>query len=123
MIEEYETVAKNSGAKIVHTCGFDSIPSDLGTYFLQKSMMERFGVPANHVKYRSVAFKGGFSGGTADSMIAIRYGLPQGKLSQSGKLHGATSFSTICSKVWRFRINPMAPSSFRKTSAASGKEL
>ena len=71
MIEEYETVAKNSGAKIVHTCGFDSIPSDLGTYFLQKSMMERFGVPANHVKYRSVAFKGGFSGGTADSMIAM----------------------------------------------------
>lgn len=71
MIEEYETVAKNSGAKIVHTCGFDSIPSDLGTYFLQKSMMERCGVPANHVKYRSVAFKGGFSGGTADSMIAM----------------------------------------------------
>ena len=71
MIEEYESVAKNSGAKIVHTCGFDSIPSDLGTYFLQKSMMERCGVPANHVKYRSVAFKGGFSGGTADSMIAM----------------------------------------------------
>ena len=71
MIEEYETVAKNSGAKIVHTCGFDSIPSDLGTYFLQKSMMERCGVPANHVKYRSIAFKGGFSGGTADSMIAM----------------------------------------------------
>ena len=71
MIEEYSSMAKDSGAKIVHTCGFDSIPSDLGTYFLQQAMMERFGVPANHVKYRSVAFKGGFSGGTADSMMAM----------------------------------------------------
>ena len=50
MIEEYSSMAKDSGAKIVHTCGFDSIPSDLGTYFLQQAMMERFGVPANHVK-------------------------------------------------------------------------
>ena len=71
MIEKYESVAKNSGAMIVHNCGFDSIPSDLGTYFLQKSMIERFGIPANHVKYRSVAFKGGLSGGTADSMMAM----------------------------------------------------
>ena len=71
MIEEYSSMAKDSGAKIVHTCGFDSIPSDLGTYFLQQAMMERFGVQANHVKYRSVAFKGGFSGGTADSMMAM----------------------------------------------------
>ena len=71
MIEQHESTAKNSGARIVHACGFDSIPSDLGTYFLQKTMMERFGLPANHVKYRSVAFKGGFSGGTADSMMAM----------------------------------------------------
>ena len=71
MIESFNSMAKESGAKIVHTCGFDSIPSDLGAYFLQKAMIAKFGVPANHIKYRSVAFKGGVSGGTADSMIAM----------------------------------------------------
>ena len=36
MISKYQKTAKESGAKIVHTCGFDSIPSDIGVYFLQK---------------------------------------------------------------------------------------
>ena len=71
MIESYNSIAQDSGARIVHTCGFDSIPSDLGAYFLQQEMQKRHGLPANHIKYRSVAFKGGFSGGTADSMIAM----------------------------------------------------
>ena len=71
MIEAFASTAKESGARIVHTCGFDSIPSDLGAYFLQKEMIGRYGIPSNHIKYRTVAFKGGFSGGTADSMIAM----------------------------------------------------
>ena len=36
MISAYDESARNSGARIVHTCGFDSIPSDIGAYFLQK---------------------------------------------------------------------------------------
>ena len=46
MISKYQTIAKESGAKIVHTCGFDSIPSDIGVYFLQKNMRELHGVNA-----------------------------------------------------------------------------
>jgi short subunit dehydrogenase-like uncharacterized protein len=71
MIEAHDAAAKESGARIVHTCGFDSIPSDIGVYFMQKKMQELHGVVANHVKYRTRAFKGGFSGGTVDSMMAM----------------------------------------------------
>jgi short subunit dehydrogenase-like uncharacterized protein len=45
MIERYEGRARESGARIVHCCGFDSIPSDLGVYFLQQEAMRRFGQP------------------------------------------------------------------------------
>jgi short subunit dehydrogenase-like uncharacterized protein len=35
MIERYEPAAQKSGARIVHSCGFDSIPSDMGVKHLQ----------------------------------------------------------------------------------------
>ena len=50
MISKYQNLAKESGAKIVHTCGFDSIPSDIGVYFLQKNMRELHGVNAKQIK-------------------------------------------------------------------------
>ena len=71
MITAHQETAKASGARIVHTCGFDSIPSDLGVYFLQKHMLATAGVPAKQIKYRPMAFSGGFSGGTIDSMMAM----------------------------------------------------
>jgi len=71
MIDQYQATAERTGARIVHTCGFDSIPSDIGVYFMQKQMQERHGVPARHVKYRASDFKGGFSGGTLDSMWSM----------------------------------------------------
>ena len=71
MIERYDAAAKDSGAKIVHTCGFDSIPSDIGVFFMQQQMNNKHGIAASHIKYRTRAFKGGFSGGTIDSMMAM----------------------------------------------------
>ena len=49
-IDRHLATAEGSGARIVHTCGFDSIPSDLGTLFLQQTMLERFGEYADQVK-------------------------------------------------------------------------
>ena len=69
MIDAHQSAAERSGARIVHTCGFDCIPSDLGTLFVQNAMRERTGVPAHHVKFRVVGSKGGASGGTIDSGI------------------------------------------------------
>ncbi|MBM4191709.1 MAG: saccharopine dehydrogenase [Gammaproteobacteria bacterium] len=71
MIDRYESAAKASGARIVHCCGFDSIPSDFGVYFLQQAAMRRFGRPATHVKMRVRAMRGGFSGGTAASLLNV----------------------------------------------------
>jgi short subunit dehydrogenase-like uncharacterized protein len=69
MISAHQASAAASGARIVHTCGFDSIPSDLGVLYLQNAMHAAHGVPATQVKYRAVGASGGFSGGTLYSMI------------------------------------------------------
>ena len=69
MIDAHHDEAVRSGAKIVHTCGFDSIPSDLGVHVLQAAMHARHGRPAEQVKYRLVKAAGGVSGGTIASML------------------------------------------------------
>ncbi|MCX2981032.1 saccharopine dehydrogenase [Halieaceae bacterium IMCC14734] len=69
MIDAHQAAAAASGARIVHTCGFDSIPSDLGVLFAQNTMQEAHGVAARRVKYRVTGFGGGLSGGTLASML------------------------------------------------------
>ena len=69
MLQAHEKAARKSGARIVHCCGFDSIPSDLGVYYLQQQAMQRFGQPCTQVKMRVKAMRGGFSGGTVASMM------------------------------------------------------
>lgn len=71
VIDAHEAAAKASGARIVHCCGFDSIPSDLGVWFLQQAAIKRFGQPLTRVRLRVKAAKGGLSGGTAASMLNI----------------------------------------------------
>jgi len=70
MIDAHEAQAKASGARIVFSCGFDSIPFDLGVYLLQTEMQARFGQPASRVRGRVRKMKGTFSGGTAASLKA-----------------------------------------------------
>ena len=50
--------AEASGARIVHTCGFDCIPSDLGVLYVQRAMQERHGTYAKQVKLRVLDFQG-----------------------------------------------------------------
>jgi short subunit dehydrogenase-like uncharacterized protein len=71
MLQRYEVAALKSGARIVNCCGFDSIPSDLGVHFIQRQAMQRFGAPCTRVKMRVKAMRGGFSGGTAASMMNV----------------------------------------------------
>jgi short subunit dehydrogenase-like uncharacterized protein len=70
MIDAHETSAKGSGARIVFSCGFDSIPFDLGMLMLQNEMQAQFGGTANRVRGRVRKMKGTFSGGTAASLKA-----------------------------------------------------
>lgn len=70
MIDRYDDEAKESGARIVFSCGFDSIPSDLGVQFLQEALVAKTGSPAARVKCRVRSMNGKFSGGTAASLRA-----------------------------------------------------
>jgi short subunit dehydrogenase-like uncharacterized protein len=67
MIDAHQARAEETGARIVHTCGFDSIPSDLGTWFLQQRAIEEFGAPCVEVRMSVKGARGGVSGGTAAS--------------------------------------------------------
>jgi short subunit dehydrogenase-like uncharacterized protein len=70
MIDAHEAEAKRTGARIVFSCGFDSIPFDLGVLTLQEEAQKRFGHPVPRVKCRVRTMKGTFSGGTAASLKA-----------------------------------------------------
>lgn len=70
MITAQESAAVASGARIVFSCGFDSIPFDLGVYFLQQTAQSRFNAPLPRVKGRVRSIKGTWSGGTLASFRA-----------------------------------------------------
>ena len=63
-IDRHHEAAKASGARIVHTCGFDSIPSDLGVLTLHEALGA-----LKRVTYVVEILKGGFSGGTIASAL------------------------------------------------------
>ncbi len=69
MIETHQVAAGESGARIVFTCGFDCIPSDLGAFFLQQEMTKRHGARCSAIQFRVEGFSGGASGGTIASML------------------------------------------------------
>ena len=69
MIDAHGDAAAASGARIVHTAGFDSIPSDMGVVFTQQQMLERHGTYARQISGRLKAASGGFSGGTVASLL------------------------------------------------------
>lgn len=71
MITRYQGKAQDTGARIIHCCGFDSIPSDMGVWHLQQQAQATFGAPATDIRMRVKAMRGAASGGTIASMINI----------------------------------------------------
>ena len=70
IISECSSEAKETGARVVFSCGFDSIPFDLGVLFVQEEVMSKLNKYAPSVRGRVRAMNGEFSGGTAASMKA-----------------------------------------------------
>jgi short subunit dehydrogenase-like uncharacterized protein len=70
MIAKYDAKAKASGARIVFSCGFDSIPFEAGVVFIQTEAIARLGAPLKRLRGRVRKMKGGFSGGTVASLMA-----------------------------------------------------
>jgi len=67
MMDKHQSTTEKSGARIVHACGFDSIPSDLGVQFLQQHAIEKYGTPCSRINLFVKAIRGGGSGGTIAS--------------------------------------------------------
>ena len=76
-INALSNISKESGSRIVFSCGFDSIPFDLGVLFLQNEIIKRFNKPAPNVRGRVRAMNGEFSGGTAASLGATMSALKE----------------------------------------------
>jgi len=70
MIDAHTAAAQKSGARIVFSCGFDSLPFELGVFFAQETARKAWGAPTSRVKGRVRNMKGTFSGGTAASIKA-----------------------------------------------------
>lgn len=70
-IDAFHAQAQQTGARIVHFCGFDSIPSDLGTLMVQDYAQRKYGRSCQSVKHIFIAYKGGASGGTIASMMTL----------------------------------------------------
>jgi short subunit dehydrogenase-like uncharacterized protein len=70
MIDAHEATAKSSGARIMFSCGFDTLPFELGVFRAQEEAKKVFGAPTSRVKGRVREMRGRFSGGTAASAKA-----------------------------------------------------
>jgi short subunit dehydrogenase-like uncharacterized protein len=71
MVDTHQKRAKETGAKIVHCCGFDSVPMDIGVWFLQRAALEKYGSSCESISMLVKATKGAASGGTLASMMNL----------------------------------------------------
>ncbi|MGI9237719.1 MAG: saccharopine dehydrogenase family protein [Woeseiaceae bacterium] len=71
MIDQHQDRATETGARIVHCCGFDSVPMDIGVWFLQDEAKRRFGHYLSSIRMLVKATKGSASGGTVASLINL----------------------------------------------------
>ena len=71
MIDQHQQRAAQTGARIVHCCGFDSVPMDIGVWFLQEEAKKRFGHYCDSITMLVKATKGSASGGTVASLINL----------------------------------------------------
>lgn len=70
-IDAFDRVARADGVRIVHACGFDSVPSDLGTFLLQRTALERHGRACDRIVHVVERMAGGVSGGTVASALDL----------------------------------------------------
>ncbi|MBX7431439.1 saccharopine dehydrogenase NADP-binding domain-containing protein [Mycobacterium sp. Y57] len=70
-IDEYHKQAADNGARIVHACGFDSIPSDLTVFGLYRRVQQDGAGQLGDTNFVVRRFAGGVSGGTVASMVEL----------------------------------------------------
>jgi short subunit dehydrogenase-like uncharacterized protein len=70
-IDRHHKQAADNGARIVHSCGFDSIPSDLNVYALHRRLVDDDAGELGETTFVLRAYSGGFSGGTVATMVEL----------------------------------------------------
>jgi len=70
-LDQVDGLARATGARIVHSCGFDSVPSDLGVLLVAEQAAHDAEGTLEDTRLVVTKMKGGFSGGTIDSMRAV----------------------------------------------------
>jgi short subunit dehydrogenase-like uncharacterized protein len=70
-IDDYHKQAVDTGARIVHACGFDSIPSDMSVFALYRRAQQDGTGELGDTDFVLRGFSGGVSGGTAASMVEV----------------------------------------------------
>jgi short subunit dehydrogenase-like uncharacterized protein len=79
----YHDAAASTGTRIVPACGFDSVPSDLGTYLMARAVRARHGVPCAEVR-AYFKFSGGLNGGTVASLLNMLESRPPAQAKSAG---------------------------------------
>mmetsp|Transcript_58644 Transcript_58644/g.143408 ORF Transcript_58644/g.143408 Transcript_58644/m.143408 type:complete len:538 (+) Transcript_58644:197-1810(+) len=72
--DRYNKLATETGACIVHACGYDSVPSDLGAFIAANEMKERHGCECTSIELVAQPGKGGVSGGTLHTGMTLMFG-------------------------------------------------
>lgn len=70
-IDRYHNAAVDADTRIVHSCGFDSVPADIGTLLVQSFAAEKFDTPCDMVRIYLDNASGGVSGGTLESVAEV----------------------------------------------------
>ena len=70
-VDRFHEAAVDAETRIVHSCGFDSVPADIGTLLVQSSAMEEFDTPCETVRIYLEEGSGTVSGGTLGSFAAL----------------------------------------------------
>lgn len=70
-VRTFQSAAVENQVRIVHSCGFDSIPFDLSVYLTQQAAARHFGRPCTRVEAALTHARGGFSGGTIHSLLGV----------------------------------------------------
>jgi short subunit dehydrogenase-like uncharacterized protein len=142
MIDLHSAEAERTGARIVHACGFDSIPSDLGVLFLQRAARNRRGKPCPRIRMRVRSMHGALNGGTAATFLYTTQEAPRDpdigrvmtepySLNPEGHRHGPDLPESIrdirveyddelAGWTMPFAMAPMNTKIVRRTNALSG---
>jgi short subunit dehydrogenase-like uncharacterized protein len=69
--DRHHKTAEETGALIIHACGYDSVPSDVGSMLAAKEMKERHGCQCKSIELVAGDSRGGFSGGTLYTALEL----------------------------------------------------